>query len=74
MTGGPVAADTTPDMAKQNGAVLQSFALTIPPDVPPGQCVWAAGIYETPREPRLAITAPLPQPCEYHELREIRMR
>jgi hypothetical protein len=57
-----------------NETVLQDFALTIPPDVPPGQYVMAAGLYETPFGPRLAITAPLPQQWDYYELQEIEIR
>jgi len=59
---------------KLNETVLQNFALTIPPDIPPGQYVIAAGIYETPLGPRLAITAPLPQPWDYYELQEIEIK
>lgn len=58
---------------KTNEAIVQSFVLELPVNLPPGTYIVAAGIYESPAGPRLPITWPKPQPHDFIELQKIQV-
>jgi hypothetical protein len=51
--------------------VLQKFSLDLPADLPEGEYEIAVGMHEAPAGPRLALTAPLPNPDNFYVIHRL---